>query len=457
MAEFIKLVGTLVWGPHMLIFLLGIGIYFTLKLKFIQLFGNTDALKFLFSKSRSRDSRQEDKGDLTSYEALMTSLGGVVGNGNIAGVATAIAIGGPGAIFWMWISALLGMANSFAESSLGVYYRRLNKDGSILAGPMYYIKYGLGWGWLAAIFALFMGLRTLITTTTVQINSMTLVVNKLLGVPMIIGGIIIAILVWLVIIKGIKSIASVATKLTPFMVIVYLGAGIFIVLLNITEIPSLLALIVNSAFTPQSATGGFAGASVMMAMRYGVARGAFSNEAGTGSAPVVHGVAKVNSPRMQGRVSMMGVFIDTIVINTFTALVILSAALWTTGNTSTVLAASSFEIGIGTAGGWIVGAASVLFGFSTLIAWSYYGEQGFAFLFGDKIRFPFRWIFCFALLAGTVKEVEAIWILADVMNGMMVIPNLIALVALGGVVLKLASGNEKYDASDFVNDDEERK
>jgi len=457
MAEIIKLVGSIVWGPHMLIFLLGIGIYFTLKLRFIQLFGFTEAIKFLFNKSRSRGSNKDDKGDLTSYEALMTSLGGVVGNGNIAGVATAIAVGGPGAIFWMWISALLGMANSFAESSLGVYYRRLNKDGSILAGPMYYIKYGLGWGWLAAIFALFMGLRTLITTTTVQINSMTLVINKLLGVPMIISGIVIAILIWLVIIKGIKSIASVATKLTPFMVIAYLSAGIIIMLLNITEIPSLLALIVNSAFTPQSATGGFAGASVMMAMRYGVARGAHSNESGAGSAPVIHGAAKVSSPRIQGRVSMIGVFIDTIVINTLTALVILTAALWTTGDTSTVLAASSFEIGIGAVGGWVVGVASVLFGFSTLIAWPYYGEQAFAFLFGDKIRIPFRWVFCFALLGGTVNEVEAIWILADVMNGMMVIPNLIALVALGGVVMKLAAGHEKYDASDFIHDDSDRK
>ena len=286
---------------------------------------------------------------------------------------------------------------------------------------------------------------------------MTLVINKLLGVPMLLSGIVIAILIWLVIIKGIKGIAAVAIKLTPFMVIAYLGVGIFIILLNIAEIPSLLSLIVHSAFTPQSATGGFAGASVMMAMRYGVARGTFSSEAGAGVAPVIHGVAKVSSPRSQGRVSMIGVFIDTIVINTITALVILSAALWTTGNTSTVLVASSFEIGIGTIGGWVVGAASVLFGFSTLIAWPYYGEQGFAYLFGDKIRIPFRWLFCFALLAGTVNEVEAIWILADVMNGMMVVPNLIALVALGGVVVRLATGNDKREEKDFVYEDEDGK
>ena len=275
MVDFIKLIGTIVWGPHMLIFLLGIGIYFTIRLKFIQLFGFTDALKFLLSKYRLSSTSEKEKGDLTSYEALMTSLGGVVGNGNIAGVATAIAIGGPGAIFWMWISALFGMANSFAESSLGVYYRRVKKDGSILAGPMYYIKYGLGWKWLAFIFAFFMGFRTLITTSTIQINSMTLVINKLLGVPMLLSGIVIAILIWLVIIKGIKGIAAVAIKLTPFMVIAYLGVGIFIILLNIAEIPSLLSLIVHSSFTPQSATGGFAGASVMMAMRYGVARNVF--------------------------------------------------------------------------------------------------------------------------------------------------------------------------------------
>lgn len=272
MVDFINLIGMIVWGPHMLIFLLGIGIYFTIRLRFVQLFGFRDGVKSLLSKSRISANGKKEKGELTSYEALMTSLGGIVGNGNIAGVATAIAIGGPGAIFWMWISALFGMANSFAESSLGVYYRRVKKDRSILAGPMYYIKYGLGWKWLAIIFALFMGLRTLITTTSIQINSMTLVINKLIGVPMLLSGIFIAILIWLVIIKGINSIAAVATLLTPFMVFAYLGVGIFIILLNIAEIPSLLSLIVNSAFTHQSATGGFAGASVMMAMRYGVAR-----------------------------------------------------------------------------------------------------------------------------------------------------------------------------------------
>jgi len=454
LADFIILIGSIVWGPHMLIFLLGIGIYFTIRLRFIQIFGFSDAIKFLLSKIKISSRKQTAKGDLTSYEALMTSLGGVVGNGNIAGVATAIAIGGPGAIFWMWVSALFGMANSFAETSLGVYYRRVKKDGSILAGPMYYITYGLGWKWLAVIFAFFMGLRTLITTSTIQINSMTLVINKLLGVPMLLSGIVIAILIWLVIIRGIKSIAAVAIKLTPFMVIAYLGVGIFIILMNITEIPSLFSLIFTSAFTPQSAAGGFAGASVMMAMRYGVARGTFSSEAGAGVAPVIHGVAKVSSPTSQGKVSMLGVFIDTIIINTLTALVILSAAVWTTGSTSTVLVASSFESGIGAIGGWVVGIASVLFGFSTLIAWPYYGEQGFAFLFGDKVRIPFRWVFCFALLAGTVDEVEAIWILADVMNGMMVIPNLIALVALGGLVVRLAAGNDKYDRKDFVYEDE---
>lgn len=457
MVDLIKLIGTIVWGPHMLIFLMGIGIYFTLKLKFIQLFGFTDALKFVISKITISSRKERKKGELTSYEALMTSLGGVVGNGNIAGVATAIAIGGPGAIFWMWISAILGMANSFAETSLGVYYRHVKKDGSILAGPMYYIKYGLGWKWLAIIFAFFMGLRTLITTSTIQINSMTLVINKLLGVPMLLSGIVIAILIWLVIIKGIKSIASVAIKLTPFMVIAYLGVGIFIIMLNITEIPSLFVLIFTSAFTPQSAAGGFAGASVMMAMRFGVARGTFSSEAGAGVAPIIHGAAKATSPTTQGKVSMLGVFIDTIVINTLTALVILSAALWTTGSTSTVLVASSFESGIGAIGGWVVGIASVLFGFSTLIAWPYYGEQGFAFLFGDKIRIPFRWLFCFALLAGTVDEVEAIWIMADVMNGMMVIPNLIALVALGGLVMRLATGNDEHDEKDFVFKEDEGK
>ncbi len=441
MDELILQIGNIVWGPHMLILLVGIGFYFTLRLKFIQLTGFKSALKYSFNKKTRQHEKGGGKGDITSYQALMMMLGGAIGNGNIAGVATAIAIGGPGAVFWMWLSALFGMASSYAESLLGVKYRQVNEDGTILAGPMYYIKHGLGWGWLAATFAFFMGIKTLFGTTTIQTNSMSLVVNKLFDVPLLYTGIVVSILTWLVIIKGVDSVAKVASKLTPFMVLAYLLSGLTVVFLNFGEIPSIFSDIIQSAFSPRSAGGGFAGASVMMAIRYGIARGVYSNEAGTGSAPIVHGIAITQSPANQGRVSMIGVFVDTMVINTLTALVILSANNWASSGTSTVLAASSFEFALGHTGAWIVALSSLLFGYSTLITWPYYGEQCFVYLFGNGIKIPFRWAFCLMMLFGTMKEAEVIWSLGDILNGLMAIPNLIAIVALGGVVVKLSKNN----------------
>ncbi|MCH7886806.1 MAG: sodium:alanine symporter family protein [Candidatus Marinimicrobia bacterium] len=443
MNDIIEMIGNLVWGPHMLIFVVGVGVYFTVRLKFLQLRNFREALKQSSNTRRDKALKGSGKGDITPYEALSMALGGAVGNGNIAGVATAIAIGGPGAVFWMWISAFFGMAISFAESSLGVKYRKISENGSILAGPMYYMKYGLGWGWLAGIFAFFMGIKTLVSTSTIQTNSMSLVLNKLFEIPMLLSGLVIAFLTWLVIIKGIRSIVVIAAKLTPIMVLIYLVTGLLIVIINTSEILGILKEIVESAFSARSASGGFAGASVMMAVRYGVARGVYSNEAGTGSAPIVHGAAITTSPRSQGLVSMVGVFLDTLVINTITALVILSSADWTMGGTSTVLAAGSFESTLGITGAWVVAASSLLFGYSSLIAWPYYGEQCFAYLFGDKIRVPFRWTFCIFMLAGTFNEAEVIWAMGDILNGMMTIPNLIALIALGGVVVGMAKGQKE--------------
>ena len=445
MDRLIIIIGNIVWGPHMLLLLVGIGVYFTLRLKFIQLTGLKSALKYSFKQKVEKPVTGSGKGDVNSYEALMMMLGGAIGNGNIAGVATAIAIGGPGAVFWMWISAFFGMASSYAESVLGVKYRQVNDDGTILSGPMYYIKHGLGWGWLAVTFAFFMGIKTLFGTTTIQVNSMSLVVNKLFDVPMIVTGLVVAVLTWLVIIRGVERIAKISSKLIPFMVMAYLLSALVVISLKINEIPAILMDIVHSAFNAKSAGGGFAGASVMMAMRFGIARGVYSNEAGTGSAPIVHGAAIVQSPAEQGKVSMIGVLVDTLVINTLTALVILSAANWATSGTSTVLAASSFESGLGIAGAWIVALSSLLFGYSTLITWPYYGEQCFVYLFGNGIRVPFRWTFCIVMLCGTMKEAEVIWAFGDILNGMMAIPNLIAIVALGGVVMKLSTGNSKND------------
>jgi len=445
MDNFIITVGNIVWGPHMLLLLVGIGLYFTLRLKFIQLTGLIPAIKYSFKQKTIKPETGNGRGDVSSYQALMMMLGGAIGNGNIAGVATAIAIGGPGAVFWMWISAIFGMASSYAESVLGVKFRQINDDGTILSGPMYYIKHGLGWGWLAATFAFFMGIKTLFATTTIQVNSMSLVVNKLFDVPMIVTGLVVAVLTWLVIIGGVESIAKISSKLIPFMVIAYLLSAFIVISFKFTQIPSILLDIVHSAFNAKSAGGGFAGASVMMAMRFGIARGVFSNEAGTGSAPIVHGAAVNLSPWEQGRVSMIGVFVDTIVINTLTALVILSAADWASSGTSTILAASAFESGLGYAGAWIVALSSLLFGYSTLITWPFYGEQCFVYLFGNGIRYPFRWAFCIFMIFGTMKEAEVIWAFGDILNGMMAIPNLIAIVALGGVVMKLSNKNNGHD------------
>jgi len=445
MDNLIIAIGNIVWGPHMLLFLVGIGVYFTIRLKFIQFKGTISAIKYSFKQKVQRQEINNGRGDFSSYDALMIMLGGAVGNGNIAGVATAIAIGGPGAVFWMWISAIFGMASSYAESVLGVKYRQVNDDGTILSGPMYYIKHGLGWGWLAGIFAFFMGMKTLFTTTTIQVNSMSLVVNKLVGVPMLITGLVIAALTWLVIIGGVKKIAKISSKLIPFMVIAYILSALIVVLLKFNEIPSILYDIVHSAFNAKSAGGGFAGASVMMAMRFGIARGVFSNEAGTGSAPIVHGAAIAESPASQGRVSMIGVLVDTLVINTLTALVILSAANWASSGTSTVLAASSFESGLGLVGAWIVAISSLLFGYSTLITWPFYGEQCFVYLFGNGIRMPFRWAFCILMIFGTMNKVELIWAFGDILNGMMAIPNLIAILALGGVVINISNKNTGHE------------
>ena len=290
-----------------------------------------------------------------------------------------------------------------------------------------------------------MGIKTLFATPIIQVNSMSLVVNKLFDVPMIVTGLVVAFLTWLVIIRGVEGIAKISSKLTPFMVIAYLLSALIVISLKINEIPSILLDIVHSAFNAKSAAGGFAGASVMMAMRFGIARGVFSNEAGTGSAPIVHGAAIGQSPAAQGKVSMIGVLVDTLVINTLTALVILSAANWASSGTSTVLAASSFESGLGLVGAWVVALSSLLFGYSTLITWPYYGEQCFVYLFGNGIRIPFRWAFCILMIFGTMNKAEVIWAFGDILNALMAITNLIAIVALGGVVMKLSNKNSRND------------
>jgi alanine or glycine:cation symporter, AGCS family len=418
------------WGPPMLIFLLGSGLYLTLRFKLIQFTNFFSAVKELKNSATSTGD-----GNITPFQALMTVLSGIVGNGNIAGVATAIVVGGPGAIFWMWISALVLMAVMYAESLLGCKFREKDEDGIFLGGPMVYIQKGLGWRWLAIAFAIAMAIKTLLATTSIQSNSMAIVLQDQFNIPLLLSCGIIAVLTWMVIIGGLKWIAKTAQVLVPFMTVAYLGFGIIILILNYDKLPAVLNEIIAYAFTTKGAVGGFSGATVMMALRYGAARGAYSNEAGTGSAAILYATAQSDNPKKQALVAMLGVFIDTIVVCSLTAFIILLSGLWTQDLNSTALVSESFQSNL-SIGSWIVLLASLLFGYSTLITWCFYGEQSAAFIFGDKIKIPYRWLFCLSIFIGANSNPENIWSWGDLLNAITVIINLIGILALSAVAVK---------------------
>ncbi|MFQ5709990.1 MAG: alanine/glycine:cation symporter family protein [bacterium] len=414
----------------MLVFILGSGVYFSLRLKGIQFREFLPAVK-MFATSR----KSTGDGNITPYQALMTALSGIVGNGNIAGVATAIVIGGPGAVFWMWLSALILMATMYSESLLGFKFREKDADGTYLGGPMVYIRKSLAWKWLAVAFAVAMAVKTLLATTSIQSNSMAIVLYNQFNIPHFLSCVVIAVLTWIVIIGGLNSIARTAQYLTPFMTLAYLLGGITVILVNFDKLPLVFSQIFKYAFTPHGAAGGFAGAGVMMALRYGAARGAYSNEAGTGSVAIMHATAQSESAVKQSLIAMLGVFIDTIIICSITALVILSSGLWTGGLNSTALASESFESGLAF-GNWIVLGSSLLFGYSTLITWCFYGEQCTAFLLGDRSKIYYKWLFCLAILIGATNNAENIWSWGDLLNGVTVLINLVGIVALSPVVVK---------------------
>jgi len=438
LSSVVELLGTVLWGIPMIILLLGTGLLLSVRLRFIQIRGFKRAVSVLIRKSRALLS-PDVTGEITPLQAFMTSLAGAVGNGNIAGVATAIVSGGPGALFWMWVSGFLGMATKYAESYLGVKYRRKHADGTVGAGPMYYLSDGAGLRVLAMAFAFFLGVRTLVSTSIVQTNSIAIAFEEEFALPRLVTGIVISLLTWLVIIGGIKRIGRIAEKISPFMVILYIAGGLYVILSNAAALPGVFKLILVSAFSPTAAAGGFAGASVRMAMRYGISRGIYSNEAGTGSSPIAHGAARTRNPGDQGLLAMMDVFVDTLIVCTLTGVVILSSGIWTDGDTSTALARGCFEIAMPGLG-LVVVAASFLFGYSTLICWPYYGEQCFSYLFGNRVKKPFRWAFCIVMLSGTVLPVETVWSIADILNGLGTIPNLLGILFLSGVVIKGSRG-----------------
>ena len=422
-----------IWGPFMLTLLLGVGVYLSIGLKLMPWRKIGHGFKLLFSGRADKD-----QGEISPFQALMTALSATIGTGNIAGVATAIFLGGPGAIFWMWITALFGMATKYGEAVLAVKYRETDALGSRVGGPMYYIKNGLGknWKWLGFLFALFGTVAAFGIGNMVQSNSVADALNSNFSIDPLITGIILSILVGLVILGGIKRIGDVAGMLVPIMAIVYILGSLLVIFANIGQVADAFRLIFSSAFNGTAATGGFAGAAVMVAIRFGVARGVFSNEAGLGSAPIAHAAAQTNSPVRQGMIAMLGTFIDTIIICTMTALVILLTGAWTSGETGASLSTLAYGQGI-SFGNYIVTFGLVIFAFTTLLGWSYYGERCAEFIFGSRVITPYRILWVVAIMTGALIKLDFVWLFADVMNGFMAVPNLIALVLLSPVIFKV--------------------
>jgi AGCS family alanine or glycine:cation symporter len=449
LTELLNNFSNLIYQPYAIpAILVAVGGWLTLRTGFIQIRRFPTALKFVMKGAFKHDVKGE--GTITPFQALSTALASTVGNGNIGGVATAILVGGPGAIFWMWVTAAVGMATKYAEAVLGVHYRVTTETGEFASGPMYYITRGLPWPRLAKVlaymFCLFGAATALVGTGNMaQSNTIARTFVKAassafnVDVPHWVPGILITIVVGLVLIGGIRRIAAVAEKLVPAMIVIYLAAGLAYMAINAGEIPGVFGLIFERAFTPMAALGGFVGVSVANAIAAGISRGVLSNEAGMGSAPIAHGIAKVKHPAEQGVVGIFEVFTDTIVVCSVTAFIILSSGLWTEAsyqNASGDLTAGALATSIPGAT-LIVALASFLFGFSTLIGWYYYGEKCFEFLFGSRMILPYRYIFTVLVMVGSVASVPLVWALGTLLNGFMAFPNLLGLLVLSGVVRKL--------------------
>ncbi|MFK7975842.1 MAG: alanine/glycine:cation symporter family protein [Halioglobus sp.] len=445
MTEFVSAVNAWAWGVPMLALLLGTGVYLSFGLRFMTIRNIPRAFRFLW-QGRSGKGAAEGKGDISPFSALMTSLSATIGTGNIAGVAVAIAMGGPGALFWMWVAALVGMATKYAEAVCAVRFREQDAQGNYSGGPMYYIKNGLHprWHWLAYAFALFGSLAGFGLANTVQSNSVAQVLADEFAVPNGLTGIVLMVLVGAVVLGGIQRIAKVASVVVPFMAIAYILVSLLILLMNISAVPGAVALIVKSAFSPVAATGGFAGATVWAALRMGVARGIFSNEAGLGSAPIAHAAARTNQPVKQGMIAMLGTFLDTLIVCTMTGLVIIIMDVWPSGLSGAVLTTSAFSAAL-PGGQYVVTLGLCLFAFTTMIGWSFYGERCVVFLVGTKGILPFRIAWVLALPVGAVAQLDLVWIIADTLNAFMAIPNLIALILLGPLVFTLT---KEYFAND---------
>lgn len=424
-------VGAFAWGPPMLILLVGTGFWLTFSLRGLQFTKLGHALYLALIK-RKEDS--DEPGDITHFQALMTALSATVGTGNIAGVATAIAVGGPGALFWMWITGLVGMATKYAEAVLAVKYRVVDENGEMSGGPMYYISRGLKLPWLGVIFAIFASIAAFGIGNMVQSNSVADAVEATFHIPTWITGVVLMICTAAVILGGIKSIGRVTSVLVPIMIVFYMAAALYIILINISGVPGALVFIVKQAFNPTAAAGGFAGATVMLAIRMGVARGVFSNESGLGSAPIAAAAAQTKHPVTQALVSMTQTFIDTLVVCTMTGLVLILTGAWSSGETGAKLTTIAFQSAM-PGGALIVTLGIVLFAYSTMLGWCYYGEKSIEYLFGIKSVLPYRIVFIMLIGVGAVAKLSLVWNISDTLNGLMALPNLIGLLMLTPVVV----------------------
>lgn len=439
MMEIVKwLNDTIIWGIPMLVLMLGTGLYLTVKTRAV-IFTHFGTVMANTLKTVFRKPKEIEAGTLTPFQAVCTALAGTVGTGNIVGVAVAISVGGPGAIFWMWTSAVLGMVTKYAETTLALAYREKNAKGEYVGGPMYYISKGLGLPKLAYLFCLLTAFSSIGGGNIVQANAVAGSLQDALSIPALATGLLLALFVALVVVGGIKRIASVAEKLIPFMSVIYTGAAIFILIVQRSQIPPALATIFTDAFTGTAAVGGFTGASLMYAARIGVARGVFTNEAGLGSAPIAHSTANTDHPARQGCWGAFEVFFDTIIMCTITALVIIISGTWKDASIDgTEMSNRAFSAVI-PGGEYIISIGIVLFAFATIIAWYYYSEKAIEYIAGQKAILVYRIFFIASIVYGAVATLDVVWEISDLFNGLMAIPNLIALIGLAGPVVALTN------------------
>ncbi len=435
-AAWMNSLNSIVWGPAMLVLILGTGFYLQMRLGWMPIRRIGSGLRMVW---HSREGDGEKHGEVSPFSALMTCLAATIGVGNIAGVATAIALGGPGAVFWMWMTALVGMATKYAEVVLAVHYRERDEHGRWVGGPMYAIRNGLGrkWAWLGTAFAIFGGLAGFGIGNMVQSNSIAAALKTSFGLDPVITGLVLLVLTGAVVLGGIKRIASVSEWLVPFMAIGYILAALVVLVVHAADVPAAFMIIVRNAFTPTAAVGGFAGAAVMAGIRYGVARGIFSNEAGLGTAGIAQAAGMSASPVRSGLIGMMGTFFDTIVVCSMTGLAIVVSGAWTSGETGAALTQLAFQSAMPGIGDEIVAVALAVFALTTIFGWSYYGERCWQFLVGPRAIRPYRVLWTLAAFVGAVTQLDLAWTLADSLNALMAVPNLIALLALSPVVVQL--------------------